>query len=98
MTTKTFKTSELKKEIKAKFGGIRELKSHLKQIAVDQYDCFHSEVTVYGCRIYYTTNPNHFCKFGISIPLVGMSSSKALGKSSLTKAGLMRCPNSYINL
>lgn len=98
MGTKKFKITALRNEIKSKYGNLSGLKKHLKSISKEQYGCKYSEVNIYGCRIYYTSNENHFCRFGIAIPLVGMSSTKALGVSSLTKAGKLRCPNEFIKI
>lgn len=96
---KKFSKSALKQAIKDKFGGIAGLKQHLKSIAVNEYGCYYSEVEVYGCKVYYTDNPNHFCKFGISVPCVGFNDTMALGRSSLTKAGIQRgCTSHFIDL
>lgn len=97
ITMKQFKASDLRREIKKEYGGIPALKKHLKSIATNPYGCFTSEVTVYGCRISYTSNPNCFATYLVSIPMVGMSNSMALDKQSLTKAGILRgCANYHL--
>ncbi len=93
---KKFSKSALKKAIKEHFGSVSGLKKHLKAIAKYQYGCNYSELEVYGCKVYYTDNPNHFCTFGISIPCVGFSDARALGVSSLTKAGIQRGCAKYV--
>lgn len=99
MKTKTFKKSELKREIKSRFGTLTNLKKHLKRIAKNEYGCDYAEIKVYGCKISYTSNPNCFASFLISVPLVGMTGQYGLGKSSITKAGKLRgCSSFYIAL
>lgn len=94
---KKFSKSQLKKEIIAKYGSIAKMKKHLKTIAKNEYDCYFSEIKVYGCRIFYTSNPNHFCSFAIQIPHVGMSSTYALGKGSFTTNGKRRIGTSQLH-
>jgi len=97
MKTKKFNISDLKKEIKNQYGSFSGLKKHLKSIAKYEYGCYFSQIKIYGCEIFYTSNPNHFCSFGIKIPMVGMSETLGLGKSSITKAGKLRgCSKYYI--
>jgi len=96
---KKFSKAELKKQIVAKYGSLKGLKQYLKKIAKNEYGCFMGEVELYGCRIFYTSNPNHFCSFAISIPQVGSSNVLGLGKSSITKSGKQRgCSKYYLNL
>jgi len=97
MQLKTFKASDLRKEINREFGSTAKLKRHLKSIAKYEYGCKTAEVEVYGCKILYTSNPNCFASFLVSIPLVGMSSQQGLDKASITKAGHQRgCSNYYL--
>lgn len=99
---KTFKISELKKEIRTKYGSVANLKKELKKTAKYQYGGYTNEVQIYGCRIVYTDNSNCFASFLISIPHVGMTSQYALGMSSFTKAGKIRLGkelnNHFINI
>jgi len=96
---KTFKISELKKEIKTNFGSVAKLKKHLVNNAENKYDTLTSEVNIYGCKIAYTSNPNHFAKFYIKIGHVGFTNTLALGYKSLTKSGINRgCGQYFINI
>lgn len=94
-----FSKSALKSEIKEKFGTITKMKKYLKENAEYQYGCYYNEINIYGCRISYTSNPNCFASYLISIPHCGMSSQYGIGKSSITKAGKIRgCSSHYISL
>ena len=96
---KTFNKSELKSEIKKHYGTVSKLKKLLKDSAKYQYGCYYNEISIYGCKISYTSNDNCFAKFLINIPQVGSSVQYGLGKSSITKAGKKRgCSNYYITL
>lgn len=79
----------------AGFKGRTELKKYLKEIAVNEYGCFMGEIKSNGIRFYYTSNPNHFCSFGVALRGVGMTSTYALDKSSMTKAGINRGAGNY---
>lgn len=96
---KKFSKSELKKEIQKEYGSLSKLKKHLKSIAKNEYGCYYAEVMIYGCKIAYTSNPNCFASFLITIPMIGFSNQQGLGKSSITKAGKQRgCSNYHITL
>lgn len=94
-TTKQFKKSDFLKEVKSQYGSLAKFKKYLKDNAVNQYGCYVKEVTIYGCKVVYTSNPNCFASYLISIPMVGMNSQLGLDKSSITKAGHMRGCSSY---
>jgi len=97
MKLKEFKKSEFLKEVKAKYGSLSKLKKYLKEISVHEYGCYTSEVSIYGCRVLYTSNPNCFASYLVTIPMVGMSDQLGLDKSSITKAGHQRgCGGYYL--
>jgi hypothetical protein len=97
MKLKQFKKSELIKEIKSQYGSVSNLKKYLKKTAKYQYGCNTNEIKIYGCSIVYTSNPNCFAEYLISIPLVGMRDQLGLDKSSITKAGHQRgCSGYYL--
>jgi len=97
MKLKTFKKSDFLKEVKLEYGSISNLKKHLRKIAVSEYGCETSQTKVYGCKIIYTSNPNCFASYLITIPMVGMYEQLALDKSSITKAGHQRgCSGYYL--
>lgn len=87
---KKFVKKDFKVEIKKKFGSVTGLKNHLKKIAKNEYGCDYAEITIYGCKIIYTSNPNCWASFIVRVKHVGFSSGLALGKSSITKAGKIR--------
>jgi hypothetical protein len=94
---KQFKKSELIKEIKSQYGSVSKLKKHLKDNSVAQYGCKTKEVNIYGCKIIYTSNPNCFASYLVTIPMVGMSNQLALDASSITNAGYQRgCGGYYL--
>ena len=82
--------SDLKKEIARVYGSTKELKNHLEKNATLEYGSFTNEVIILGQRFSYTSNPNHFATFTVSLNGVGMTKQYALGKSSLTKRGIQR--------
>jgi hypothetical protein len=92
-----FSSPALKKEIISKYGSISNLKKFLKSKAKYQYGGYYNEVEVFGCKISYNDNANCFASYIISIPHVGFISQLALGKSSLTKAGLQRLAGTNIS-
>ena len=72
------------------FKSIADLKKHLKTTAVNQYGCNFSEIKKPSFRVYYTSNPNHFCSFGVSMSFTGMTKTKALDYDSITMEGKKR--------
>jgi hypothetical protein len=97
MKLKQFKKSELIKEIKAQYGSVSKFKKYLKDSSVYQYGCKTKEVNIYSCKIIYTSNPNCFASYLVTIPMVGMSDQLGLDKSSITKAGHQRgCSGYYL--
>lgn len=95
MKLKEFKKSEFLKEVKSKYGSISKLKKYLKETAKYEYGCKTSETKIYGCKVLYTSNPNCFASYLITIPMVGMSNQLGLDSSSITKAGHQRGCSSY---
>jgi len=76
---------------------ITDLKAKLKSIAKNQYGTSMGEIKAKNFRVFYTSNPNHFCTFAISLNGIGMTNTLALDKQSFTKAGLQRgCGNFYL--
>lgn len=74
-----------------------DLKVKLKKTAKNEYGCFFSEIKAKNFRVFYTSNPNHFCEFAISLQGIGMTNTLALDNKSFTKAGLQRgCGNYYL--
>ena len=78
------------------FTSIYDLKKHLKSIAKDQYGCMYSEIKKPSFKVYYTSNTNHFCSFGVSMNMTGMQKTLALDILSVTKAGIQRGCLQYI--
>ncbi len=87
---KKWSDSKFVKAVRAEYGSLSKLKKHLKSIAVNEYDCWTASVELMGCRVAYTSNPNHWCEFYVSIPCVVFHDTRALGKQSITKAGALR--------
>lgn len=76
---------------------ITDLKAKLKSIAKKQYGTSIGEIKTSNFRVFYTSNPNHFCTYAISLNGIGMTNTLALDKQSFTKAGLQRgCGNYYL--
>lgn len=76
---------------------ISELKVKLKRMAKSQYGTKIGEIKAKNFRVFYTSNPNHFCEYAIALNGVGMTNTLALDKDSFTKAGLQRgCGNYYL--
>lgn len=78
------------------FDSIAELKKHLTATAKDQYGTKYSEIKKPSFKVYFTSNENHFCSFGVSMNFTGMQKTLALDASSLTKAGLQRGCLEYV--
>jgi hypothetical protein len=91
-TAKEFKAAILEAVKKKNF---TELKQFLLKNRKYEYGCYSSEIKIEtgiakGVRVFYTSNPNHFCKFGISFPGIGMVKTLGLDKTSITAAGKKR--------
>lgn len=74
---------------------INELKKKLLNSAKNEYGTKISEIKCKNFRVFYTSNPNHFCSYAIVLNGVGMSKTLALDKQSITKAGLLRGCEDY---
>lgn len=79
------------------FKSIKDLKAHLKKTATNQYGCMYAEIKKPSFKVVYTSNPNCFASFLVSMNMVGMTNQQALDKQSITKAGHKRgCSNYYL--
>ena len=80
-------------ELTKKFGHcyLNLIRKHLKENAVNEYGSSTSEVKLdNGVSVCYTSNPNHFATFYVKLQLVGVSSTLALTKRDITRAGNQR--------
>ena len=68
------------------------LKTELERRAVNQYGALNAEIKRpdLGFSVYFTSNPNHFCRYGARLRGVGMTNSRAIDADSITEAGLQR--------
>jgi hypothetical protein len=79
------------------FKSIPELKKHLKSIAKYQYGCYYAEIKKPTFKVSYTSNPNCFASYLVSLNMVGMTKQLALDKESITDEGLKRgCGEFYL--
>ena len=91
----------VKAELKKKFGHcyLNLIRKHLKENAVNEYGCNFIELKLgNGISVCYTSNPNHFASFYLKLQLVGMTSTLALTKRDITKAGIERGCSNYFAL
>ena len=74
-----------------------DLKTKLLKAKKYEYGCYFSEIKYKGFSVKYTSNPNCFASFIVSIPFVGMVSSYGLDSTSITPAGKQRgCASHYL--
>lgn len=86
-----FDKGKFKEAIKKEFGSVRELKRYLKEDAEDiGFDVKLSKVVIDGVTVKYSGNPNHFAKYYVELPHVGMTGTYALDYDSFTRAGKRR--------
>ena len=83
----------IRAELTKKFGHcyLNLIRKHLKENSVNEYGSRTSEVKLEnGVSVCYTSNPNHFATFYVKLQLVGVSSTLALTKRDITRAGNQR--------
>lgn len=74
------------------FPDAEALKTDLERRATNEYGVLNAEIKRpdLGFSVYFTANPNHFCRFGARMRGVGMTETRALDAASLTSAGRQR--------
>ena len=80
-------------ELTKKFGHcyLNLIRKHLKENAVNEYGSRTNEIKLdNGVSVCYTSNSNHFATFYVKLQLVGVSSTLALTKRDITRAGNQR--------
>lgn len=86
-----FDKTHFENQIKQRFGSVKNLKHFLEFEAEDTgFDVRLSEVEIDGVKVKMSGNPNHFAKFFVQIPHVGMTGTYALDYDSFTRAGKRR--------
>ncbi len=79
------------------FKNIAALKKELLKNKEFQYGCYYSEIKKPSFKVSYTSNPNCFASFLVSMNGIGMTKQMALDQKSLTKAGIKRgCSEYYL--
>jgi len=94
------KQKSLVREIfRTKFGhaDLGKIRTYLKSKAVFEYGCYYYKENLgSGVDLTYTSNPNCFASYLISVRGVGMTSSDALQYKDITQAGRNRgCDSHY---
>ena len=76
---------------------LNEVRKYLKSKSVNEYGCFFYEENIGGgIKLAYTSNPNCFAEYLVSIKGVGFSTGYAITKNDITKAGKFRgCESHY---